>query len=142
MCCIHVSDEPSVKTELFFAPDTVRSEPVSFFSTFRSFGELKSKRGDWEKRGDSGAATQSPKSSRKHDPCSLVTKEEMSQASGEQFTEAKAEDNSNRCVYMSADASVASAREISSSWDGIESWAMGKREFPDWEMRRILLCTR
>jgi len=81
-----------------------------------------SKRTDQEK-GGSGAATQSSKSSGKHDPCSLVTKEEMSLATGEQFIKAKAEDNSNSCTYTSADASVASA-EITSSWDGIESRAM------------------
>jgi hypothetical protein len=69
-----------------------------------------------------GSARQAP-ARQKHDPCSLITKEEMSQATGEQFTEAKSENGSDSCVYLSADASVASA-EVSSTWDGAESRAM------------------
>ena len=82
-----------------------------------------SKRDEAKQRVASGSETESAKSSQKHDPCSLVTKEEMSQVTGERFIEAKSEKNSTSCVYMSADASVASA-EISSSWDGAESRAM------------------
>lgn len=65
----------------------------------------------------------SAQSGQKHDPCSLVTKQEMSQVIGEQFTNATAEKNSMICTYMTADASVASA-DISSTWDGDESRAM------------------
>jgi hypothetical protein len=63
------------------------------------------------------------KSSQKHDPCSLITKEEMSQVTGEQFIEAKSETNSKTCTYMTADASVGSA-EVSSTWDEAEAQAM------------------
>jgi hypothetical protein len=70
-----------------------------------------------------GGEKVSAQSGQKHDPCSLVTKEERSQATGEQFTNASAEKNSKICTYMSADPSVASA-DISSTWDGAESRAM------------------
>jgi len=82
-----------------------------------------SKKNEGEQSVVSGSETQSAKSNQKHDPCSLVTKEDMSQATGEQFIQAKAEKNSNTCVYMTADVSVASA-EISSTWDGAESRTM------------------
>ena len=65
----------------------------------------------------------SAQSGQKHDPCALVTKEEMSQVTGEQFTDASAEKDSMTCTHMTADPSVASAA-ISSTWDGDESRAM------------------
>jgi hypothetical protein len=74
-------------------------------------------------RGTSAPDKVSAQSTQNHDPCSLVTKEEMSQVTGEQFTNASADRNSKTCTYMSADPSVASA-DISSTWDGGESRAM------------------
>src|ERR1035441_8446932 len=82
-----------------------------------------SKGGEAMQRSASGPEKVSAQSGQKHDPCSLVTKEEMSQVTGEQFTDASAEKNSKTCIYMSADPSVASA-VISSTWDGEESRAM------------------
>lgn len=82
-----------------------------------------SKDAEQVQRSTSGSENISAKSGQKHDPCSLVTKEEMSQVTGEQFTDASAEKNSKTCTYMTADASVASA-DISSTWDGDESRAM------------------
>lgn len=79
-----------------------------------------SKRREQVQRSTSGPEKLSARSGERHDPCSLVTKEEMSEVTGEQFTTASAENNSKTCTYMSADASVASAN-ISSTWDGDES---------------------
>jgi uncharacterized protein DUF3558 len=81
------------------------------------------KSGEQVQGSTSGAEKVSAQSGQKHDPCSLVTKEEMSQATGEQYTNASAEKNSKTCTYMSADPSVASG-EISSTWEGDESRAM------------------
>jgi hypothetical protein len=83
----------------------------------------KSKGGEATQRSTSGPEMLSAQSAQKHDPCSLVTKEEMSQATGEQFTNASAEKDSMTCTYMTADASVASAANTS-TWDGDESRAM------------------
>jgi hypothetical protein len=47
----------------------------------------------------------------------------MTQATGEQFIAARLENNSKACIYMTPDASVASA-EISSTWGKAESQAM------------------
>lgn len=71
----------------------------------------------------SNAGKRQAESNQKRDPCSLVTKEEMSQVTGEQFISATSEKNSNDCIYMAADASVASA-DITSSWDPEDSRAM------------------
>jgi hypothetical protein len=82
-----------------------------------------SKSGKQVQGSTSGAEKVSAQAGQKHDPCSLVTKEEISQVTGEQFTNASAEKNSKSCTYMSADPSVASA-DISSTWEGDESRAM------------------
>jgi hypothetical protein len=72
------------------------------------------RRGGAAQRNTSGPGKLSAQPGQKHDPCSLVSKEEMSQVTGEQFTDASAEKHSTTCTYMTADASVASA-DISST---------------------------
>jgi hypothetical protein len=57
-----------------------------------------SKGGEAMQRSASVTEKVSAHSGEKHDPCSLVTKEEMSQVTGEQFTNASAEKNSKTCT--------------------------------------------
>jgi hypothetical protein len=78
-------------------------------------------------RDEQGSPSSAPAAARrdspkeKHDPCSLITKEEMEQVIGAGILEAKAD--GSRCNYLPKNAMEGSAT-ILTTWDGAEARAM------------------